>query len=108
MLSTLLLTVSLPNFCLSSPLLDDMMNVVNDIVPAFGSFVPDLLQTSTAVAGGGTTAVTGGGTTAVTTLPAPVVTTTTTPMMTMAPGIAVGILGALLLAQITETMKKPS
>ena len=105
----LMLSVLFPNICLCTPLLDDMMNVVNDIVPAFGSFA-NLLQVGTTTGTGGGVAVVNpgavvtpgvvGGPTGVTTLPAPVVTTTTTPMMTMAPGIAVGILGALLLGSL--------
>ena len=63
---------------------------------------PDLLQAAGSVVTGGGGAAGGavtGGTTAVTTLPAA---TTTMPMMaTMAPGIAIGILKALLVGIIS-------
>ena len=77
----------------SSPLLPELLGAVRDLGP-------QLLQAATVVSGGGG-AVTGGGggaVTGVTTLPAPITTTmTTTPVMaTMAPGIAIGILKALL------------
>ena len=79
----------------SSPLLPELLGAVRDLGP-------QLLQAATVVSGGGG-AVTGGGggaVTGVTTLPAPIATTVTTPVMsTMAPGIALGILKALLVGR---------
>ena len=105
--------VIVPSLTTSQPLIDEMMSAVSGVAPALRAMVPadlgealvanaDLLQT--VVSGGTTTTGTvtdgGGAVTAVTTLPAPVTTVTTMPaMMTVAPGIAIGILKALLIGK---------
>ena len=84
----------------SSPVLPFLPSLPS--LPSILGPLPSLLQT--VVSGGGTTGTTGttGGANVVTTLPAPVTTTmTTAPMMaTMAPGIAIGILKALLVGRL--------
>ena len=80
----------------SSPLLPELLGAVRDLGP-------QLLQATTVVSGGGGAVAGGGGgaVTGVTTLPAPIATTVTTPVMaTMAPGIALGILKALLVGKL--------
>ena len=42
-----------------SPVIDDIVNIVNDIAPALGAFAPKLLQTGGAVVSGGGGAVSG-------------------------------------------------
>ena len=91
---------------LSSPLLPSL--------PSLLSPLPGLLQTVVSgggAAGGGAGAAAGvGGTTAVTTLPAPITTTMTTApaMATMAPGIAIGILKALLVGRTSPDQRSSS
>ena len=88
----------------SSPLLPELLGAVRDLGP-------QLLQAATVVSGGGG-AVTGGGggaVTGVTTLPAPITSTVTTPVMaTMAPGIALGILKALLVGRLHLSLQPHS
>ena len=77
----------------SSPLLPELLGAVRDLGP-------QLLQAATVVSGGGGAVTgTGGAVTGVTTLPATTTMTTTPVMATMAPGIALGILKALLVGR---------
>ena len=103
-LPCMLMLVWLPGL-FSSPLLPDLLGAVRDLGP-------QLLQTVVTgggAAAGGAGAVTGGASaggavTGVTTLPA-VTTMTATPVMaTMAPGIALGILKALLVGRSTLSL----
>ena len=106
-LPCMLMLVWLPGL-FSSPLLPDLLGAVRDLGPQ----LPQLLQTVVTgggAAAGGAGAVTGGASaggavTGVTTLPA-VTTMTATPVMaTMAPGIALGILKALLVGRSTLSL----